>query len=306
MPRDPGAATARVPAGPLPHRLPRRLVAGLLLTGVSWALYWTAVTAWTEVFFFGLWSGYVLIVDGLVHRRTGDSLLDRGRAGFVLVFVLSVPFWWAFEWCNWRLHNWSYVHPVAQDRLSHVLLFSLCFSTVLPALFETAELLGSTRLFRGSWRGPRLPHTTALSWAVTVLGLLALVLMLLFPRQLFPLVWVFPVLVLDPVNCRAGRPSLWGEVARGRWRLLFLLALTGLGCGLLWEFWNEWTAGVHWRYHLPAFLSHPHLFRMPLPGYLGYVPFAGSAYACYQSARHLLAPRAAGPVDLRTPAGPTR
>lgn len=263
----------------------RRLASGLVLTGVSWSLYWTVTSAWSEVFFFGLWLGYILTADGLVRRRTGTSLIDRGKGRFLLVFVCSVPFWWAFEWCNWALHNWSYVRPVPQNQISHVLLFSLCFSTVLPALFETAELLRSARPFRGPCRGPVLPHNRPLTGGVTALGVASFGLMLAFPRQLFPLVWAFPVMVLDPLNSRAGRPSIWAEAAQGRWRLPLVLAAAGLTCGFFWEFWNYGTAGGHWVYHLPGFLSHPHLFRMPLPGYLGYLPFAASAYAFYQTAR---------------------
>ncbi|MBB5109782.1 hypothetical protein [Streptomyces spectabilis] len=250
---------------------------------------WTTTTAWSEVFFFGLWLGYILIVDGWIYRRTSTSPVSRGIPAFVLTFALSVPFWWVFEWCNWRLHNWSYVHPVPQAQLSHVLLFSLCFSTVLPALLETMELLRSVRVFGGTWRGPRLPQTRLLLWTVALLGVAALVVMLVFPRQLFPLVWLFLLMILDPVNSRMGWPSVWNEVARGRWQLPLVLASTGLVCGILWEFWNSQTVGVYWVYHLPEFLSHPHLFQMPLPGYLGYVPFAASAYACYHSARNLIA-----------------
>ncbi|MCC2275208.1 di-trans,poly-cis-decaprenylcistransferase [Streptomyces sp. ET3-23] len=276
----------------------RRVVAGLCLGGGNWVLYWTVTTAWTEVFFFGLWLGYILTVDGLTLRCTGTSLLNRGAGRFVLAFLVSVPFWWMFELCNWRLHNWSYVHPVLQGQAIHVLLFSLCFSTVLPALFETAELLGSTRLFGRDWHGPRLPHNSTLSWLVVALGVASLVSMLLFPRQFFPLVWIFPLMIFDPINSRMGWPSLWEQAARGSWRLPLVLAATGLVCGFFWEFWNYWNVGVRWEYHLPVFLSYPHVFQMPLPGYLGYLPFAASAYAFYQTAGNLLTHGLSDPLSL--------
>jgi hypothetical protein len=268
---------------------------GLLLVGVDWGLYWSVVTVWSHALFFGLWLGYVLTVDGLVHRRTGTSMLDRGAGAFVLAFAASVPFWWVFEWCNWVTRNWSYTLPVPMGRTADILMFSLTFSTVFPALFETAELLRSTRLFRGPWQGRGLPLARVPTWCATGLGVLALVGMLLLPRQLFLFVWLFPLLILDPVN---GRPSLWDQAAAGRWRLAALLAATGLVCGFFWELWNSRATGEHWQYFLPSFLSHPHLFAMPLPGYLGYPPFAASAYACYQALCARLRPLADAAPDL--------
>lgn len=38
-------------------RVPWWFPVGLVLLGVSWGLYWTVATAWSAVFFFGLWLG---------------------------------------------------------------------------------------------------------------------------------------------------------------------------------------------------------------------------------------------------------
>lgn len=265
-----------------------RIPAGLVLLGMSWALYWTLTSAWTRPAFFGLWLGYIITADGLVHWRTGTSLIDRGPRRFILVFAYSVPFWWLFEWCNEVLRNWSYVPPVPFSQAGHVLLFSLCFSTVLPALFETAELLRATRPFRRSPGESAAERKVPWAGPVMALGFLSVVLTLLFPHEMFPLVWVFPFLILDPFNSRMGWPSLWTEVAGRRWRSALVIGAAGLVCGFFWEFWNYWTAGVHWVYHIPALVSHARLFQMPLLGYLAYPVFAASAYAFYQTVQHLL------------------
>ena len=46
----------------------------------------------------------------------------------------------------------------------------------------------------------------------------------------------------------------------------------GLICGVWWESWN-WFAISKWVYTLPV-LNCFKVFEMPLPGYLGFAPFA--------------------------------
>ena len=51
--------------------------------------------------------------------------------------------------------------------------------------------------------------------------------------------------------------------------------------GFFWEMWN-WRALPHWYYTVPIVNNLPHLFAMPLPGYIGYLPFGIELYAMYQ------------------------
>jgi len=44
-----------------------------------------------------VWTGYVLVVDGLVARRTGRSYLTSARMELVLVALVSIGCWWLFE-----------------------------------------------------------------------------------------------------------------------------------------------------------------------------------------------------------------
>ena len=82
---------------------------GSVLLAVCWPLNWTLPGMRTAYLFFPLWLGYVLVVDALVLRRTGTSLLCRSPRDFVLLFLVSAPSWWLFEVINWRTHNWEYV-----------------------------------------------------------------------------------------------------------------------------------------------------------------------------------------------------
>ncbi len=61
------------------------------------------------------------------------------------------------------------------------------------------------------------------------------------------------------------------------------LLLSGLLCGLLWEFWNYWSR-TKWHYTVPI-MEHVRLFEMPLPGYLGFPAFAVECFAMYVCAR---------------------
>src|SRR5438270_4348769 len=50
---------------------------GLLLLAVFWPLNWLLSGMRTAYLFFPLWLGYILVIDALVERRSGTSLLNR-------------------------------------------------------------------------------------------------------------------------------------------------------------------------------------------------------------------------------------
>jgi hypothetical protein len=85
--------------------------------------------------------------------------------------------------------------------------------------------------------------------------------------------------------------SFLGEAARGSYTHLLRLALAGLVCGLLWEFWNYWS-GAKWIYAIP-FFNFWKVFEMPLTGYLGFMPFALECHLLWQLMNLLRAARAA-------------
>ena len=94
--------------------------------------------------------------------------------------------------------------------------------------------------------------------------------------------WVAPLLVLDGVADLRGRPNVFALLRAGRAAPVLLIAVAGLGTGLLWELWN-WGAVPHWEYRIP-YLGFLPLFEMPLLGYLGYPPFALLADAFWRAA----------------------
>ena len=250
---------------------------GLLLLAVCWPLNWTLPGLRTAYLFFPLWLGYILVVDALVQARTGRSLWTRSRRGFVLLFVLSAPSWWLFEVINWRTANWEYLGTGSFTPLEYYALCTLSFSTVMPAVFETAELVRSFRWVQSLRPGASIPDTPRLNSGLFVAGLVMLALTLVWPKWCYPFVWLSLVCLFEPVNWWLGRRHLLEWLQRGDWRPVLSLSLGALICGFFWEMWNYWS-WPKWIYHTPG-AEFLHVFEMPLPGYGGYVPFALELFA---------------------------
>jgi hypothetical protein len=261
---------------------------GLLLLAVCWPLNWMLAGMRTAYLFFPLWLGYILVVDALVLRRTGTSLWTRSRRGFVLLFVVSSPVWWLFEVINQRTGNWEYLGGNSFSDVEYYLLCTLSFSTVMPAVFETAELARTFRWLERFGSGPRLRATPSLHLRLFLLGAAMLSLTLLWPKYCYPFVWCSLVLLLEPLNAWLGRRHLLQDLQRGDWRPLIALSLGALICGFFWEMWNYYSF-PKWVYHTPG-AQFLHVFEMPLLGYGGYIPFALELYAL----NNLLRPRAPG------------
>lgn len=102
-------------------------------------------------------------------------------------------------------------------------------------------------------------------------------------RYLAAPVWIGFILLLDPINARRGAPSLIVDIRARRYDRLINLSLGGLLCGVLWELWNFWS-GAKWHYSVPI-MAHLKIFEMPLPGYLGFPPFALECFTMYAFVR---------------------
>lgn len=230
------------------------------------------------------WTAYILVVDAAVFALRGHSRLRSSPREFLSAALWSVPLWMIFEAYNFHLENWMYV-GVPESYLEQALASSWAFATILPAIFESADLLAalgyfekaSARGWRFYWRGRRV---------LMVLGAVFLVAPLLLPTRsaayLFALVWLGFVFLLEPINYARGHDSLLRDLEADRGQRLYCLMFAGLLCGLLWEFWNYWAV-ARWVYVFPMFQSLK-VFEMPLPGYLGFPPFALECFAMYQFA----------------------
>lgn len=238
-----------------------------------------------------MWSAYILLADAWVLRRNGRSLLhDRPREALAMA-TASIPLWLLFEGYNVRLRNWAYF-GVPETPWVAGLAYAWAFATIWPALFETAAVLGAGPLPDSGRRAGRVPLSRTVRWAMAA-GLLFVAVPPLLPSAVRPwtfgFVWLGFLLLLDPVNARAGRPSFLAAWRAGDRALAARWLVAGLICGLLWEFWNYWAL-ARWVYvGVPVFPSVK-LFEMPVAGYLGFPPFALEAFAMYHAIRPWLGP----------------
>ena len=251
---------------------------GFSLTAVAWALAWSRFewfSALQGFTFSPLWFGYILVVNGLTHRRTGSCMLSDRPRFFAALFPVSAFFWWYFEYLNRFVQNWYYAGVEGFTPLEYFLFASLPFSTVLPAVLGTEEYLSSfPRLSAGL---DRLPPLCA-CWLKRAGGgagvgaIVGLVGVGVWPDFLFPLLWLAPLVVVAALQAYIqGESTVFAGISRGDWRRVCLCALAAVVCGFFWEMWNFWSH-AKWIYSVP-FVNRFHVFEMPLLGYAGYLPF---------------------------------
>ncbi len=282
--------------------------AGLLFGAAAWLLAWTRFDWFSPLqrhTFILPWIAYIITVNALTFRRTGRCLLTHSTNCFLHLFPLSAAFWWFFEYLNRFVQNWYYT---ACDDLSGMQYFfaaTLPFATVLPAVLSTEECLATCpRMTAGlenflpvRIKRPRL--AAGITFTVSAAGLF---LIGWFPDQLFPLLWVAPLLLMisfqtlenqknggaasfrglensdgkvpnlgKPYRRRLACPPLFGGPENGDWRRVFRLCLAALLCGFFWEMWNMYSLSK-WIYTVP-YVNRFHVFEMPVLGYSGYLPF---------------------------------
>ena len=267
---------------------PLRGSVGLILVAVFWTLNWSLVGIRTHWGFFPLWLGYCLTIDAWTFRRSGTSLWARGRKSYLGLFLISAPAWWLFEAINQRTGNWVYEGRGGFNDLEYVLWASLSFSTVIPAVFGTAEWVGTLGWFRKPPYAWRFDFEGSVRMKTALAGMVMLALTLVWPTYFFPLVWLSVFFFVDPINDILGHRSLLRAAAGGDWRPMLSLALGALICGFFWEMWNFYSY-PKWTYRIP-FVDFLRLFEMPVLGYGGYLPFAWELFALYHLVMGRLSP----------------
>ncbi len=262
-----------------PARWPRRGWIGLTLIAIAWPINWFWPGLRTHLAFFPLWLGYALTVDALTYRRCGQSLLSRSPKRYALLFVISAPAWWLFEALNLCTQNWHYLGREYFSNLTYGALATLSFSTVMPAVFGTAQLVRTFAPFNHPLRGPVVRPTRKTLVTAFLIGWLMLAFMLAYPRYGFPFLWLSLYFLLEPLNAWLGRHTLLEWTRNGDWQPIYTLWMGVLITAFFWEMWNYFSY-PKWVYTVP-FVNFWHIFEMPLLGYGGYLPFALELFALY-------------------------
>jgi hypothetical protein len=236
-----------------------------------------------------IWLGYILAIDALIYKLRKDSLLSNRPYQLFGMFIISALLWYLFEFANMAINNWNYSGldglKSSGGFFNKNLFGTLSFATVLPAFFETVELIRSLHLFDKKKLKKKYNINRKTLYFMLFLGITCFFLPLFFPAFAFPLIWLSFYLILDPINYIHKQPSIIGHLKDRKLVIPFSLLLAGIILGFLWEFWNFWAV-PKWHYNVP-YVGFLKIFEMPVLGYLGYLPFAFELYAMYWFIRSL-------------------
>ncbi len=134
------------PPAPAARRFPAWGWLGIAGGICFWILAWSRFTWFTplQAFTFSpLWFSYIAVVNALTWRRTGQCMLTHQPRFFLLLFPVSAAFWWSFEYLNRFVQNWYYTGVDGLPPWEYFLFATLPFSTVLPAVLGTYQLLAA-------------------------------------------------------------------------------------------------------------------------------------------------------------------
>lgn len=268
---------------------------GLIMGLGAWVLAWTRFewfAPWQLHTFTPLWCSYILVINALTQKLQGRCLMLERPLFFALLFPVSSLFWWFFEYLNRFVQNWHYLGGEV-SATQYLLYGSISFSTVLPAVLSTKELLlTSFRLNQAFSNFVKLPwvNTPLLGWILVLCASASLFFIGIYPNYLFSMLWVAPLLIIIGLQILNREPHIFSPVSTGNWRDVVSAAFGALICGWFWEMWNYWSL-AKWEYSIP-FVQRYHIFEMPLLGYAGYLPFGLECYAVASLLEELLEKRA--------------
>src|ERR1700686_5783789 len=132
-----------------------------------------------------VWTGYIFLLDALVYKFEGRSLLMTDRVEFAIIALVSIAGWWLFEFYNaprfWKsdLELWWHYHNLEPNLFLRRVGYDWAFATISPALFLTAELFTAIVFTREKQRTSiRFSKSTLVVFALT--GLLGSIIPLVF------------------------------------------------------------------------------------------------------------------------------
>ncbi len=244
---------------------------------VTWVLAWNRFP-WFEPFqshtFTPLWISYIIAVNAYSYKRGGKCMLVSDRGYLMLLFFASTVFWWVFEFLNRFVQNWYYLGGQGLTSSEYVIYASISFSTVLPAVISTKDLLLTFSFFRECYADfiPLRPaHSKVWASAAILAALVGLASLGTHPELTYSLLWLSPLIALVSFAVIFEKRHILSGITYGDWTLVVTSSVAALVCGFFWEMWN-YNSLSKWVYAIP-YLHKFQLFEMPLLGYAGYLPF---------------------------------
>lgn len=243
-------------------------LAGILLTGIGVAALAGFLPPLGSYAYAIVWWGVLLLADSFNAVSRGLSLWHGNLRHFLTITApLSVLLWLLFEALNFPAPQWRYRGDIP-GMWRKVLFGFAAFSTVIPIMVESWWLIAGRQCAPAGLLRWCRDHRWLCFAAAAVFAMMPFVNDIFWFNQG---IWIAPALLLLPSvrteACSTGT---------------FLRALVGSGllAGLCWEAFN-YPARTHWEYLILP--DVPHLFYMPVPGYLGFVAFALTTMAVYET-----------------------
>jgi len=248
----------------------------IVTLGVVWALYWLEIK---EMYYFNLigfpalWISFIMAIGYTTKRYKEQSEILNWR-NFLILSVFSAVFWWYFEFLNQFTGNWNYNTDdrIADLSIMRGIVSSIAFATVLLGEIAILELFCCASGFIGKLKITQNKIPLAVSGIMITLGTAMLFLMPIFPNEMFPALWLAPILII--IGVQGVFFGHFKSMTFGDTSLTFMISassLSSLICGFFWEMWNYYNSGG-WSYTLP-YVDKFDIFEMPVLGYLGYLPF---------------------------------
>ena len=263
-------------------------ILGIIMILFSELNFYFKIEPFASWYFPSIWFGYIFLIDAIIYKLKGHSLIMSRKEQFFKALILSALIWWLFEVINLKLGNWHY-GSLNLFSLRTLVKATISFATVLPAIIETYELLKTFNLFNKIKLKKHHDITHGFLHLMTFIGILMIALTLLWPKYFFPLIWFAFFFILDPINYLHLQPSIIGYWKNGNYKIPLMLIVAGIIMGVLWEFWNYYSI-IKWYYEIP-FVGFFKIFEMPILGYLGYGPFAFELFSMYYFIRSLHLPK---------------
>lgn len=248
----------------------------LLSLLIFWILAWSRFD-WFSHFqnytFTPLWISYIFLINAITYAKYGESPLTKSPSKFSLLFLVSAVFWWTFEYLNRFVQNWYYIN-VNKTAIAYIIHASISFSTVLPAVLSTKELLINSSFIKSSYRNlkrVKLPESQLGGIFFLFACWVSLFFMPIFPEYLFFKVWISPLFAILGIQLLSKEKHVFSDLSKGNWCYVVSYCCAALICGFFWEMWNFYSF-AKWKYSIP-FVNKFHIFEMPILGYAGYIPF---------------------------------
>ncbi len=175
---------------------------------------------------------YVLLVNHIIKRMTGNGPMDSQRRYFIWLSIASAMTGWLLSYLNLFVASWT--APQNSFVVVQILLYSPLFALLAPAVLVTRDLFGSfpgvvnSLIFQRKFPDISLTIRVSTLLAVTIAGLTGGA---AWPAYLFWLFWMSPLTLLMALQLLWRQDTIFSGPQSGNWSHLVFSALSGIIIG---------------------------------------------------------------------------